>query len=243
MGVVRCEFHGLSGFALVCAHLHDAVTAQRPQDVAVVVDEHAAIAMVCTQCIGAFTNTMQTGDGIRVGFDGGTDDKLGPICPDCFDAWVGPDRLATLRRAYVDAVAIFESQITGPLRAVGLLRELEPTATATLPTLHDVRGKLSKDVAAAVVAYLQRGIPVIDVMEATPDPLDPSQCVPGGPSLMSDGRQWVWRLDLAYYVARYRIALPAEFVAQILAGASIFSEQHVLAQSVAVQAAYKRGRR
>ena len=174
MGVVRCEFHGLSGFALVCSHLHDAVTAQRPQDVAVVVDEHAAIAMVCTQCIGAFTNTMQTGDGISVAFDGGTDDKLGPICPDCFDAWVGPDRRATLRRAYVDAVAIFETQITGPLRAVGLLRELEPTATATLPSLHDVRGKLSKAVAAAVVAYLQRGIPVIDVMEATLDLLTAS---------------------------------------------------------------------
>jgi hypothetical protein len=106
-----------------------------------------------------------------------------------------------------------------------------------------VRGKLSKDVAAAVVAYLQRGVPVIDVMEATKDPLDPSQHIPGGPSLISDDRQWVWRLDLAYYVARYRIELSAEFVAQVMAGEAIFSEPHARTQSVAVQAAYKRARR
>ncbi|MGV9280248.1 hypothetical protein [Streptomyces sp. NPDC003730] len=52
-------------------------------------------------------------------------------------------------------------------------------------------------------------------MGAQADVLDP-----GGPilvsagSLLTDGA-WLWRDDLAYYVAEYHLALPGDFVARV----------------------------
>ncbi|MCF2435152.1 hypothetical protein LV779_13180 [Streptomyces thinghirensis] len=52
-------------------------------------------------------------------------------------------------------------------------------------------------------------------MGAQTDVLDPDgPTLVGNGSLFTDGI-WLWREDLSYYVARYHLALPREFVAHV----------------------------
>ncbi|MCT7325480.1 hypothetical protein [Ralstonia mojiangensis] len=101
------------------------------------------------------------------------------------------------------------------MKVVGLFRELSGSANQTIQTIHDVVGGLPWDNVPAVVTYLQSGVPVFDVMEASVDPFDKSVQIPGGPSLISDGF-WIWRNDLAYFVEKYRVGLPEEFILHAL---------------------------
>ena len=63
---------------------------------------------------------------------------------------------------------------------------------------------------ADVVRYLGSGVPVLDVMEMSRDVLDGSRVGATG-SLLTDG-SWYWREDLAHYVSKYHLRLPAEFI-------------------------------
>lgn len=101
-----------------------------------------------------------------------------------------------------------------PLRPVGFFIELR-WPVAGMPTLENSRGEMNPEAVEAVAAYLDRGIPVFDIMEATRDPFDADSEVYGGPSLISDG-VWVWRYDLSYYVRRYAAGLPHDFIAHAL---------------------------
>lgn len=113
MGVVRCDIHGLSGFAMVCSHLYDAIEAKHVLAYSVVVDARAVRALVCALCMDTVTVTALTGDDVRVGF-GWHDDEVEPTCPECLAAWLGPQRATVLRR-YMEAVTLFASRIVGPL--------------------------------------------------------------------------------------------------------------------------------
>lgn len=91
------------------------------------------------------------------------------------------------------------------------MRDLEPRSNLELPSLADVSGQLAPQDIIPVVAYLERGTEVLDVMEATPDPTTPGRYISGGSSLLTDG-EWVWRLDLSSYVRAHRVALPEAFI-------------------------------
>jgi hypothetical protein len=101
------------------------------------------------------------------------------------------------------------------MKAIGVFRELGRGVDPSVQSIHSVVGLLDEGVAERVVQYLRSGVPVYDVMEATLDPLDNNVSVSGGPSLISDGT-WVWREDLAYYVERYKLGLPREFLSSAL---------------------------
>ncbi|MES2644132.1 MAG: hypothetical protein V4850_31895 [Myxococcota bacterium] len=103
------------------------------------------------------------------------------------------------------------------MRMVGLLRDLEPRATAALPSLSALRGELGDEHVERVVAYLRSGEIASDAMEIVVDPFDSSVQIAGGSGLQSDG-VWVWRQDLWHYVLRYRIGLPREFIDHTLRG-------------------------
>jgi hypothetical protein len=62
-----------------------------------------------------------------------------------------------------------------------------------------------------VVAYLKGGHVLIDFMDVSDDVFDRSRQIMGGPSTLTDG-DWIWRDDLAYYVARHNVIVPAEFL-------------------------------
>lgn len=97
------------------------------------------------------------------------------------------------------------------MRVIGLFRELGTHIYQEIPSIKSMVGGLSEDDAGMVVNYLKRGVPVFDVMGATNDPLNKSVYISGGPSLVSDGF-WIWRGDLIYFVEKYRINLPYEFL-------------------------------
>ncbi|CAM5475052.1 hypothetical protein STENM327S_08287 [Streptomyces tendae] len=99
------------------------------------------------------------------------------------------------------------------VRAVGFFDELSPGwGFPTDGTIEDaVRSSADND-ERRLVAYLRRGSAIWSETGAQADVLDPE-----GPTLVSAGSLltdgvWLWRDDLAYYVDKYHLVLPGDFV-------------------------------
>ncbi|GAB4106559.1 hypothetical protein GCM10028790_55780 [Micromonospora taraxaci] len=103
----------------------------------------------------------------------------------------------------------------GQLKAAGMFREFGPVRSAEpQESIFDsVAAEELPDV-AQVVAYLNSGHVLIDVMDVADDAFDSTRQVMNGSTVMTDG-DWLWRKDLAYYVRRHRVAVPAAFLALI----------------------------
>ncbi|MFF4262015.1 hypothetical protein [Streptomyces virginiae] len=101
---------------------------------------------------------------------------------------------------------------TTRMEMIGFYREMDPENAAVFrePIEDKVRDRTPYP-KAEVKRYLDSGHPIFDIMESTIDVIEGTFRVPGGSSLLSDGR-FVWRVDLAAYIERYNLALPAEFV-------------------------------
>lgn len=129
------------------------------------------------------------------------------------------------------------------MRMIGLMKELEYGAESDLLTIRELRNKLPKEAIDAIALYLDSGIGVVDVMEASQDPLDTTVFIPGGPSLVSDGF-WVWRKDLSYFVREYRVGLTQEFVRYVLAEdrPALQSEDSVILKWREAQRTYENAR-
>ncbi|MFF0591063.1 hypothetical protein ACFYWD_34415 [Streptomyces sp. NPDC003781] len=101
------------------------------------------------------------------------------------------------------------------VRAVGFFDELSPGwGFPTDGAIKDaVRSSADAD-EHRLVEYLRRGSGIWSEMGAQADVLDPGGPVlVGAGSLLTDG-VWLWRDDLAYYVAKYHLVLPSDFVAR-----------------------------
>ena len=98
------------------------------------------------------------------------------------------------------------------MRSVGLFAELNPVRPEIFQ--RSIRDSIQSDAGPserALIEYLNSGIPLIDIMEATPDVISGDRYVSGGSSILTDG-EWIWRRDLQYYVDRYHLALDEEFM-------------------------------
>lgn len=115
----------------------------------------------------------------------------------------------------------------GLMKAVGVFRELEPGHDESLPSIKAAAGFLTPNDANLIAAYLENGETVFDVMKANADPFDPSISLPGGPSLVTDGL-WVWRLDLAYFVRKYRVELSRDFVSHAVGHPALSQDRQSL---------------
>ncbi|MFF3993134.1 hypothetical protein ACFYX8_07415 [Streptomyces cyaneofuscatus] len=99
------------------------------------------------------------------------------------------------------------------MEMIGFFREMAPGSTLEI-FRESIQGKARDQSAypkAEVQAYLESGHPIFDIMETTLDVIEGSFRVPGGSSLVSDGR-FVWRADLSAYVETYNIGLPPHFI-------------------------------
>ncbi|MFE1236603.1 hypothetical protein [Streptomyces tendae] len=102
------------------------------------------------------------------------------------------------------------------VRAVGFFDELSPGwGFPTDGTIKDaVRSSADSD-GQRLVEYLRQGSGIWSEMGAQADVLDPEGPVlVSAGSLLTDG-VWLWREDLAYYVGRYHLALPGDFVTRV----------------------------
>ncbi|MFE1309300.1 hypothetical protein [Streptomyces sp. NPDC058755] len=102
------------------------------------------------------------------------------------------------------------------IKRVGFYQEFGdhggPSASA--PSLRDAvraAGEWDED---RIVAYLESSREIYSAMGAERDVITGDAWIPGAGSLATDGT-WLWPVELAHYVRRHHIALPAEFVAHI----------------------------
>ncbi|MFY1702650.1 hypothetical protein ACN28G_13040 [Micromonospora sp. WMMA1923] len=116
--------------------------------------------------------------------------------------------LLSERRALMDG---------GQVKTAGMFLEFGPVRSAEpqRSILDSVADEELPDL-ARVVGYLDAGHVLIDVMDVAADPFEPTDQVMNGSTVLTDG-DWLWRRDLAYYVRRHRVAVPAEFLALIRA--------------------------
>lgn len=98
------------------------------------------------------------------------------------------------------------------MEMIGFYREMDPENDAVFrEPIGDKARDRTPYPKAEIKRYLDSGHPIFDIMESTIDVVEGAFRVPGGSSLLSDGR-FVWRVDLAAHVERYDLELPAEFV-------------------------------
>lgn len=92
---------------------------------------------------------------------------------------------------------------------LGFFRELEH-GDPQGPSLLEA-GRRARPDEAAIVRYLAES-PVLAISgSAVYDVIDPEHPVSGRNAVRTDG-VWIWPDDLAHYVARYHVELPAEFL-------------------------------
>jgi hypothetical protein len=99
------------------------------------------------------------------------------------------------------------------LRRVGFFRELDD-GEPTSPSIHDAVRSGPHPEAERIVAYLKAGIGLAGVGHYARDVLAPEWRCTVSPGLSTDG-VWLWRADLPYYIAKYHVAVPEEFVAHM----------------------------
>lgn len=104
------------------------------------------------------------------------------------------------------------------MELVGFFREMDPcNSDVYKESILDAYADRGDYEDRPVSEYLRSGYPVLDVTESTVDAINGAFRVPGGSSILTDGR-FVWREDLATYVSNYHLSLPAPFLDYIREG-------------------------
>lgn len=98
-------------------------------------------------------------------------------------------------------------------KRVGYFRELLHDDSEA-PSIHDAVRIEPHPEADRILAYLQSGIGLSGAGRYVLDVLDPKPRGIAPLSQKTDG-VWLWMSDLAYYVAKYHVALPDEFLAHM----------------------------
>ncbi|MFD5570734.1 hypothetical protein [Streptomyces cadmiisoli] len=104
------------------------------------------------------------------------------------------------------------------IRPAGFFSELSPGWGLPVDgSIRDAVGAPREPDEDSIVAYLRKGTGIWSEMGAEPDVLNPEgPTLTGAGSLYTDG-EWIWREDLAHYVAKYHVALPADFLVHVRA--------------------------
>lgn len=96
------------------------------------------------------------------------------------------------------------------LRSIGFFREMSQ-GKETDPSIHDVIRKGDSSLVEKICDYLSNGTTAIICPGITRDIIDEASGVAGTGSSCTDGI-WLWPDDLVYYVRKYNIALPDDFL-------------------------------
>ena len=96
------------------------------------------------------------------------------------------------------------------LRPVGFFRELDHGMPGG-PSITDSRSGEAHTDETKIISYLSGGHLLIATPGVVRDVFSPDGPLIGSPHVMTDG-DWAWPRDLPYYVQRYHVALPGDFV-------------------------------
>jgi hypothetical protein len=97
------------------------------------------------------------------------------------------------------------------LKRVGFFRELRHGLPSGPSLREAVRASRTTAEIPRIVSYLESGALFIACPGLVRDALEECGQVIGSPHVRTDG-VWAWPSDLPYYVRRYRVELPKEFV-------------------------------
>ena len=96
------------------------------------------------------------------------------------------------------------------LKTVGYYREM-PLGLEQNPSIKEFINLENPDQVEAICQYLRNGTLLIASFGLTTDVIDPEKGISGTPSAYTDGT-WVWPGDLVYYVEKYLLKLPEDFI-------------------------------
>ena len=114
-----------------------------------------------------------------------------------------------------DLTNVFGPPAKRRVAPVGFFRELKH-GRADGPSLREAMRDKSKPGEARIAAYLRAAPILLHALGPVTDVLDPKGDYICAPNIHTDGT-YAWPEDLAYYVERYHVALPAEFLAHLAA--------------------------
>lgn len=97
---------------------------------------------------------------------------------------------------------------TVKLKTAGFFREL-PHGAVDGPSIREGVASSPQQDEGRIIEYLKNGSLFVASTGIAKDVLDQSAIV-GSPHVLTDG-VWAWPADLAYYVEKYHVRLPAEF--------------------------------
>lgn len=96
------------------------------------------------------------------------------------------------------------------LKRIGFFREL-PYGEEDGDSLKSLVSKLDDPNKSEITDYLKNGILLIASPGLAKDVLGGNAEIIGGLCILTDGT-WAWPSDLAYYVERYSVGLPKDFI-------------------------------
>ena len=96
------------------------------------------------------------------------------------------------------------------VNSVGYYKEM-PHATKATESIYDHINKEKQENVDNICRYLESGVEFIVSPGKVEDVIKPENGTAGSPSTFTDGI-WCWPGDLSYYVRKYRLKLPDEFI-------------------------------
>ena len=97
------------------------------------------------------------------------------------------------------------------MKLVGFFSEL-PHGSSDGPSLAAAVGQLDDDTARHVAGYLNAGTVIVPTLGTRCFDLLSEEKPDIGPLAIHSDGEWAWPSDLGFYVAKYRVGLPAEFI-------------------------------
>jgi hypothetical protein len=133
-----------------------------------------------------------------------------------YDVAVLSERLNDITAATDDDLTnLFGALPKRRVAPVGFFRELKH-GRADGPSLREVMRDKSKPGESRIAAYLRAAPILLHALGPVTDVLEPKGDYLCAPNIHTDG-VYAWPEDLAHYVERYHVALPAEFLAHLAA--------------------------
>lgn len=96
------------------------------------------------------------------------------------------------------------------MQYMGFYREME-IASDEYPSIHDAVGGLEVDDKQTLMDYLEGGRVIVVAAGWVGDVIDPTIDKASGSGFVTDG-EWIWPIELSYYVRTYDVAVPKEFI-------------------------------
>lgn len=102
------------------------------------------------------------------------------------------------------------------LGLLGFYDEFDTRSSQPNGSIRDAVRPVGEPDETDLVAYLDAGYVLIDVMEGGPDVItgSPHRHSPGCSSLLTDGA-WLWRQDFPHYVETHHVSLPDAFLEHV----------------------------